>query len=238
MKRIAFALLSASAVPLSPAPAAGQGASSPSLTPVVRVRVERALEQRFACLGCHRIGGRGGSIGPILDGIGERADYEYVLAMIRDPSGTVSGTIMPRHPMPAREAERLAAYLVSLPPAAPPADIPAEAPPALMPSDSLDGGALYARHCAACHGESGDGDGWNAANLPVQPTAHADPALMSERPDDTLYDAIAAGGYVLDKSTRMPAFREMLSREQIRALVAHIRVLCDCSQPTWAGDGG
>ena len=61
---------------------------------------------------------------------------------------------------------------------------------------------------------------------------------MSLRPDDTLYDGIAAGGYVLDKSTRMPAVGRMLSPRQIRALVAHISVLCDCREPAWASDGG
>lgn len=239
MKRIAIALLSAWTASLPTPPVAAQEASEASLTPLVTVRVERALEQRFACLGCHRIDGRGGAIGPVLDGIGERAEYDYVLAVIRDPIGTVPGTLMPAQPMPDREAERLASYLVSLPgPRAPSTETAAEAPPALAPSDSLDGAALYGRHCAACHGETGAGDGWNAANLPVAPTAHADPTLMSDRPDDTLYDAIAAGGYVLDRSTRMPAFGEMLSPAQIRALVEHIRVLCDCTQPVWAGDGG
>ena len=60
---------------------------------------------------------------------------------------------------------------------------------------------------------------------------------MSERPDDTLYDGIAGGGYILDKSPLMPAFSQLLSREQIRALVGHIRTLCACEQPAWARSG-
>jgi len=215
-----------------------QEAGTP-LTPLVTARVERGLERRFACLGCHRIGGSGGRIGPILDGLGERADLAYTLAMIQDPEATIPGTLMPHQPMPDREAQRLARYLVSLPgPEAEPPTEAVQAPTALAPADSLSGPALYARHCAACHGPTGAGDGWNAGNLPVTPTAHADPTLMSERPDDTLYDAIAAGGFVLDKSNRMPAFGRMLDDAQIRALVDHIRTLCDCTQPAWAGDGG
>ncbi len=58
---------------------------------------------------------------------------------------------------------------------------------------------------------------------------------MARRSDDTLYDAIAAGGYVLDRSARMPGFGNLLSNTQIRALVTHIRTLCTCTQPTWAG---
>ena len=231
-----------SPVPLTAWQGEAAGGTEPAirdaLTPLEVVRVERALGQRFACLGCHRIDGAGGAIGPSLDGISQRADFDYVLSVIRDPANTIPGTLMPVQPMPDREAQRLARYLLSLDPE-PDAPIAApRAPTPLAAADSLDGAALYARHCAACHGDAGSGDGWNAGNLPVTPTAHADPTAMSLRPDDTLYDGIAAGGYVLDKSTRMPAFGRMLSPGQIRALVAHIRVLCDCQQPAWASDGG
>ncbi len=122
---------------------------------------------------------------------------------------------------------------------APAAGAPADAVPApVRPADaSMSGAALYARHCAACHGPSGRGDGWNATDLPVPPTAHADGALMARRPDDTLYDGIHAGAWVLDGSPRMPPFGQMLSAQEIRSLVAYIRRLCDCEQPAWAGDG-
>ena len=201
-------------------------------------RMERFLENRMACRGCHQIDGRGGMIGPILDGIRDRAEYGHVYSMITDPAATVQGTIMPHQRMPEREARRLAAYIMSLP-ANPNPTIPAQpqAAPALPEGGELDGGALYARHCAACHGDQGRGDGWNVPNIGVTPTVHADAAAMSERPDDTLYDGIAAGGFVLDKSPLMPAFSGLLSREQIRALVAHIRTLCSCEQPAWARSG-
>lgn len=243
MKRIVLFLASLTVGLLAVAPGAaqvggGDAASTGTLTPLETVRVERALEQRFACLGCHRIDGAGGAIGPSLDGLAERVELDYVVSMILDPAGTVPGTLMPRQPMPQREARRLARYLMALEPDATPPPAPPEAPAPLAPADSLDGEALYTRHCAACHGATGAGDGWNAGNLPVAPTVHADPTAMSPRPDDTLFDGIAAGGYVLDKSTRMPAFGHLLSPAQIRALVSHIRVLCDCTQPAWASDGG
>jgi mono/diheme cytochrome c family protein len=68
-------------------------------------------------------------------------------------------------------------------------------------------------------------------------TAHADAAAMSLRPDDTLYDGIASGGWVLDRSHRMPAFGQALDRDRIRSLVAYIRDLCDCQGPAWAEGG-
>lgn len=209
------------------------------LTALQRARAERLLRDRLACLGCHRLGDDGGRIGPALDGIQDRISPARALAMIRDPAGTVPGTIMPRQPMPERDARRLVAYLFAGPEV--PRDQPLEprqAPPDLPSKQRADGAALYARHCAACHGPEGRGDGWNAPALPVLPTAHADAELMSRRPDDTLFDGIAAGAYILGGSPRMPAFGEMLDTDQIRALVRYIRLLCACEQPAWAGDVG
>ena len=174
-------------------------------------------------------------IGPVLDGISERSDLETVARMIRDPVGVVPGTLMPPQRLPEREVRRLAAYLMSLPRL--PATGSAEAAPVLPAGAEVDGAALYARHCAACHGEGGRGDGWNADHLDVVPTAHADATAMSARPDDTLYDGIAAGGFVLKRSPLMPAFGELLAPGQIRALLAHIRTLCSCEQPAGAGSG-
>ena len=218
----------------SPHPASSQDPGE-SLTPFQVSRIERLLETRIACRGCHQIDGRGGLIGPVLDGIADRADLDYVLRMVTSPAEVVPGTIMPHQPMPDREAERLARYLVALPPPPASAGAAPEAPPALGAGQEADGAALYSRHCAACHGAEGRGDGWNAASLPVAPTVHADAGAMAQRPDDTLFDGIYAGGFVLDKSPLMPAFGDLLDPEQIHALVRHIRALCGCQQPAWAG---
>jgi len=227
----------ASLLAARPTPATLRQAGAPSA--FERDRVERMLEQRMACLGCHVIDGRGGRIGPSLDGLRDRAEEPYVRRIIEDPAATVPGTLMPRQAVPERDLRRLTGYLLALPPAqaAPAPAVTPEAPAMLAPGAEEDGAALYARHCAACHGPGGRGDGWNAPTLPVTPTAHADESLMSARTDDALFDAIYAGAFVLDGSPRMPPFGDMLSERQIRALVAHIRTLCGCSQPAWAGDG-
>ena len=98
------------------------------------------------------------------------------------------------------------------------------------------GASVYRARCAPCHGEDGDGDGFNAPYLPVAPTAHRDSAAISLRPDDVLYDGIYAGGRILGKSHRMPAFGASLSDAEIRAVVAYIRELCGCRGPAWSRD--
>ena len=95
----------------------------------------------------------------------------------------------------------------------------------------------YLTYCAACHGSAGQGDGYNARYLSVKPTAHANASYLATRPDDTLYDGIHAGGYVLNKSHLMPPWGAMLSPKQIRELVRYLRTLCQCEGPAWSRDG-
>lgn len=213
------------------------------LTPHETVRTRRLLEERIACLGCHRVDGRGGRIGPSLEGIVERLDPSFVLEMVLDPGRAAPGGAMPHQPLPEREARRLARYLLDRggsPSPVPRASLAGAghlAGSAAPATSSAPGAELYARHCAACHGVDGRGDGWNARDLPVPPTAHADSTNIAARLDDTLFDGIAAGAWVLDGSPRMPAFGDLLSAEEIRELVRHIRTLCACSAPAWSRDG-
>ncbi len=205
-----------------------------TLTANRRRRAERLLQDRVACLGCHRLEGSGGAIGPSLDGVGERLSREFILRVIVEPQSVRPGTSMPAQPLAPGDAELLADFLTS-------GATWSGALPDPLPPDTLSGGidpeALYRRHCASCHGERGNGDGWNAVNLPVPPTVHADSATMAGRLDDQLYDAIHAGGWVLDRSARMPAFGALLTPGQIRMLVDYIRELCRCSAPAWSRDG-
>ena len=205
------------------------------LSPFARQQAQGYLRDRYPCLGCHQLNGEGGRIGPDLSGVGARRSPDYILRMIRDPQATVPGTVMPPMPMPADRAELLASYLAAADAQGRPGDTPVLGPAAgsARPVEGT-GAELYARYCASCHGASGNGDGFNAEFLPVPPTRHADSSAMSLRPDDTLFDGIHAGGYILGRSHRMPAFGRMFSTRQIRSLVAHIRRLCRCEQPAWA----
>jgi mono/diheme cytochrome c family protein len=211
-----------------------------ALTPFEADRTRRFLEDRLACLGCHRVAGSGGGIGPSLDGLAGRLEPSFVLEMVLDPQRAAPGSPMPRQPMPPREASRLTRYLLGLggtrqPPVRASLADPGH-PAWSAPADTTRGAVLYARHCAACHGPEGRADGWNAPNLPAPPAVHADSARMSARADDTLFDGIWAGAWVLDGSPRMPAFGGLLSAEDVRMLVGWIRRLCACSGPPWSRD--
>jgi len=207
-------------------------------------KAEALLRQSLPCLGCHRLHGEGGLVGPDLTTVTTRRTAAYIAAMVTDPQRTLPGTSMPRTPMAEGTRTLVIQYLTNLRPsvstapgAAPSApSIPAGSAAAMPPRD---GPALYAAYCAVCHGARGGGDGRNAAYLPVKPAVHASRDAMSRRSDDALFDTIYGGGRIMNRSPRMPAFGATLSRPDIHALVRYIRTLCGCRGPAWAsGPGG
>lgn len=211
---------------------------SDSLSPYQRAKAEWLLTERLACLGCHQLDGAGGRIGPDLSNVGSRRSTEFIRAVLVDPQARNPNSVMPRIPLTRATRELLVTYLAERGGSAsgsaspePVGDRSAAPVTVAAPRET------YQRFCAACHGAEGRGDGPNARYLPVRPTAHADSGYMSSRPDDVLYDAIAAGGYVMNRSNRMPAFGHTLSSETIRGLVRYLRELCRCEGPAWSRDG-
>ena len=209
-----------------------QAQAEPPLSAFSKRKAEILLKEQLPCLGCHTLNGEGGSIGPDLTTVRERRSALYIQAIVANPQGTVPGAAMPRIRMPDATRALVVRYLASLPGGSPEGPIPIAAP--ATPPATPDGKALYAKWCASCHGASGEGDGPNASRLPVKPAAHASRDAMSARPDDSLFDTIASGGAVMNRSPRMPAFGGSLSTAEIRALVRHIRTLCRCEGPSWS----
>ncbi|WP_234981622.1 cytochrome c/FTR1 family iron permease [Fontimonas thermophila] len=97
----------------------------------------------------------------------------------------------------------IVAYPIVLAPAAPP--------------DLARGQALYAEHCAACHGARGAGDGPLAAGMDPPPIAFTDAERASERSLLALYQVTTQG---LD-GTAMPSFAH-LSAEDRWALAFYV----------------
>jgi len=57
-----------------------------------------------ACASCHTVGGKGGAVGPILDGIAVRSDKDYILESLMDPNAKLAKgyetlTISPMPPL-------------------------------------------------------------------------------------------------------------------------------------------
>jgi mono/diheme cytochrome c family protein len=206
------------------------GAAAQGLSAFAAQKAERLLRDKHSCLGCHQLKGEGGVLAPRLDDVRTRRDAAYIAAMVSDPQHTKPGAIMPRTRMPAGERALIVRYLGG--------DTTKLVRTAgLASATTADGKQLYAQWCAGCHGATGNGDGPNAKALPVMPAKHADAKAMSARSDDALFDTIEAGGAIMNKHHRMPAFGGSLGTTEIRALVAYIRSLCKCQGPQWSRNG-
>lgn len=88
--------------------------------------------------------------------------------------------------------------------------VEAVTPPTAPPAAAL-GGASYAANCAACHGETGAGDGPTAASLPSPPTAFADPASVWSLSPAELFHTTKFGRI----EQLMPPWQNRLSDEEI-----------------------
>lgn len=89
------------------------------------------------------------------------------------------------------------------------------------------GRTLFQHYCAACHGVSGDGDGYNAEQLDKEPAELSDKKFMAKKNDSQIYRVIKFGGQGVKKSHLMPVFGHTLSEEEIWSLIAYVRHLAD-----------
>ncbi len=70
--------------------------------------------ERFACYGCHQVGGHGGYVGPPLDGAGKRLKPGWVRKWLEDPQRWKTNTIEPKTPMNPDERAAIVAFVMSL----------------------------------------------------------------------------------------------------------------------------
>ncbi len=94
------------------------------------------------------------------------------------------------------------------------------------------GRALFATHCATCHGDGGRGDGASASGFATRPSDLSDGRLMNGLPDEFLESVIAHGGPAQGLAPTMPPFDRTLSEGQRRSIVAFVRTL---ARPAYAG---
>lgn len=101
-----------------------------------------------------------------------------------------------------------------------------------LPAETAgQGAALYQDNCASCHGASGQGDGPDAAGLGAPVPNLADQALMAQRSQVDLYQAITDGA-----APAMPAFADRLTEVERWLAAAYLRTLtfAGASQPSAA----
>ncbi len=97
--------------------------------------------------------------------------------------------------------------------------------PTLAAARVQQGSALYAQHCAACHGTNLEGaPNWKQpdADGAYPPPPHDSSGHTWHHADDLLLSIVQNGGDPAFNS-RMPAFRDRLSKEEISAILEYIK---------------
>ena len=86
---------------------------------------------------------------------------------------------------------------------------------------------LFKTHCMTCHGESGKGDGVQAAVLSkTVPVSDLTDAAMKSLGDDYIFWHITVGPEASKQmGSAMTAFKDIISEEDRWQLVAHVRTL-------------
>jgi nitric oxide reductase subunit C len=74
-------------------------------------RLERPKVFNQMCIACHSLGGQGGVVGPALDDVGNRRDYNNLVGWLTDPQKVKPGTLMPKLPLSEPDIAELASFL-------------------------------------------------------------------------------------------------------------------------------
>lgn len=91
------------------------------------------------------------------------------------------------------------------------------------------GAQLFANHCAACHGATGQADPDNpaVAGFETLPANLADALFNSREPAADWLLVVEYGGPAIGLSAQMPAFGDVLSQAEIEAVVRYAKTLAD-----------
>ena len=135
----------------------------------------RKLYQEKSCGSCHKLGGRGGSLGPALDNEGAKTKHQLILtnlapphttwnwqqAHFRDPAGIVPASQMKNPALSGPQVLALTVYML--------AQRQRDVPESYLAPDKLEekvrrlhpqplaGEQVYHQYCLACHGEGTSG---------------------------------------------------------------------------------
>ncbi|MEY4938809.1 MAG: hypothetical protein RIQ93_544 [Verrucomicrobiota bacterium] len=89
-----------------------------------------------------------------------------------------------------------------------------------LPASSAPVAENWENHCTKCHGD--DGKGQTKAGKKLDVRDYTDPKVQAEMKEEPMTKAIADGVFEKGKE-RMKAYKDELSAEEIKELVAYVR---------------
>lgn len=91
--------------------------------------------------------------------------------------------------------------------------------------EQTDGKRLFARYCATCHGDAGQGDGQNAYNLDPKPPDFSE-SLRVHQPS-YWRQIIEGGSAAVGRSSQCPPWGRTLGTSDFEVLVEYLRILAN-----------
>lgn len=116
------------------------GMTSPLTNPTEladpQVAAGRRLYDQMNCVHCHKIGGKGGAVGPALDKVAGDETEEWLTKHFKDPKSVTPGSVMPKLNLLDDEVKVLVAYMKSF-----------------HAEESFTAAApkIFEENCASCH---------------------------------------------------------------------------------------
>lgn len=198
----------------------------------------KKLYEEKSCGSCHKLGGRGGTLGPPLDNEGAKTRHQLIMANLkppyttdrwheshfRDPGGIVPGSQMKNPAVTEHEALALTVYML--------AQWQRDIPASYLAADKIEQKAralhaqptpaaqIYQQYCTACHGDGTYGR-WDNTFRRFIPAIRGESLIVSAEP--AYLEAQIARGR---PGTQMPAWAKQaggLQSAEIGALVDYLR---------------
>ncbi len=154
------------------------------------------------------MGDRGGTVGPILDQVGNRRTKEWLSTWLKDPNAVKAGTQMPNFQFSPEEVEEVVGYLTRLRKEVPTQEILSREAPLAEKGREL----LEAYGCQACH-RIGDAGRFVGVDL----------TWVGKRKSTAWEQIWLKNPQEWNRETFMPNFR--LTDGEIRALAAYLSTL-------------
>ena len=172
--------------------------SAPAVQPEANPLVVKGLAvyNEINCAYCHSINGVGGAIGPDLSNIASKLTKDQITTYLQNPDLMVPNTLHPKLQFTPDELNALTAYLETLGPIIP---YSPQAP------------QLFAQNCAACHSINGVGG-----------TAGPDLSREGALRSIDFLDSFITDSKSVNASSTMPAFKNILTPDQIRDIAAYL----------------
>lgn len=95
----------------------------------------------------------------------------------------------------------------------------------LLSYEQAQGKIIFYQQCVWCHADATPAGPSNRSNVTPSPPLMNDGSILNAESDENIQNTITLGGSALGKSAMMPPYGKVLSKDEIRSVIAYIRAI-------------